>query len=151
MAQDVASIIRLERASLTAAHWNEAQYQSLFENDPSRQRLILVAVHQESAAVVGFLIARYVSREWELENIVVAETNRAIGIGTSLLGELLLRAQASESDSVYLEVRESNSAARRLYSKFGFKENGRRKGYYSNPSEDAILYSKTLDIGPISS
>jgi ribosomal-protein-alanine N-acetyltransferase len=53
-------------------------------------------------------------------------------------------AQQTNSDAVFLEVRESNAAARRLYENLGFHENGRRKAYYAEPSEDAVLYSKTL-------
>jgi len=70
--------------------------------------------------------------------------SRGNGVGTALLMEMLSRAQKSESYSVFLEVRESNSAARALYAKVGFEESGRRKDYYSHPGEDAILYSKTL-------
>ena len=149
--RDVADIIRLERESSTAAHWNEQQYAALFSDDLPLHRLTLVAVEQENAALVGFLVARHASLEWELENIVVAEASRGIGIGKSLVGELLLRAQASESDNIFLEVRASNSAARRLYTRMGFEESSYRKGYYSNPPEDAVLYSKTLQKERISS
>ena len=94
--------------------------------------------------VVGFLIARQAAAEWELENIVVAEEFRGRGIGTELLKELLTEAQKANSDAVFLEVRESNTASRRLYEKLGFHETGRRRDYYSNPTEDAILYGRTL-------
>lgn len=150
-AQDVAGIIRLERESATAAHWTEQQYQSSFVGDLSfSERLLLVAGKGESDEILGFLVARHVSEEWELENIVVSEGNRGNGIGTALLDELLLRAQRSQSHSLFLEVRESNLAARALYAKSGFEEIGRRKGYYSNPPDEAVLYRKTLQNGPLS-
>ena len=142
-AADLAEIVRVGSESQTAAHWTDQHYQSLFATFSSAPRLILVAVEQDGATI-GFLAARHISREWELENIVVSMTARGKGVGTALLTEMLSRAQKSASDSVFLEVRESNSAARALYSKLGFQESGRRKGYYSSPAEDAILYSKTL-------
>ena len=97
-----------------------------------------------SAALSGFLVARHMPPEWELENIVVAPAVRRIGIGKQLMDALLFQAQETNSDAIFLEVRESNTAARHLYEKLGFRENGRRKAYYSNPTEDAVLYSKTL-------
>jgi len=57
---------------------------------------------------------------------------------------LLGQARQANSDAIFLEVRESNTGARRLYEEFGFRETGRRKAYYTNPSEDAVLYSKIL-------
>jgi len=60
-----------------------------------------------------------------------------------LLGTLMATARETHSDSVFLEVRESNTVARRLYEKAGFQETGRRKSYYTNPTEDAILYRRT--------
>lgn len=143
--QDVAAITRLERESLTAAHWAEQEYQRFFvEGSSSRRRRVLVAVVEERPAIVGFLVARQVSLEWELENVVVAAEERGKGIGTRLLAQLLSLARMSKSDTVFLEVRESNTAARQLYEKAGFAETGRRKAYYSNPMEDAVLYCKTL-------
>lgn len=151
MMQDVAEMTRMERDCATAAHWSDQQYQDLFADVPSsHQRLILVAIQDGNPAVTGFLIARHVALEWELENIVVAADARGKGIGTRLLAELLSRAQMSKSETVFLEVRESNMAARRLYEKVGFAETGRRNCYYSSPVEDAVLYSKALRRGSIS-
>ena len=151
MVGDIAAIARLERASLTAAHWSDQQYRDLFGDVASKPlRLALVAAAEENGAIVAFLVARQVSLEWELENIVVSAPVRGKGVGARLLAELLSRAETSRSSAVYLEVRESNTAARRLYEKAGLAETGRRKRYYSNPIEDAVLYSKTLQRGSIS-
>ena len=97
-----------------------------------------------SSGVVGFLIARHLAPEWELENIVVAHIARRKGLGKLLLNALLSAARETNSDSVFLEVRESNAAARTLYEKAGFEQTGRRKTYYTNPTEDAVLYRGTL-------
>jgi ribosomal-protein-alanine N-acetyltransferase len=140
--------MRLERSSNSAAHWNEKQYESLILSDDSKSsRLALVAEGEEDSMILGFLAAQVVGAEWELENIVVAPETQEKGIGTRLLNELLARAQQAKSNAVFLEVREANSAARALYEKLGFQQSGRRKSYYSNPLEDAILYSKSL-VGP---
>ena len=148
-------MIRLERQSSTAAHWGEAEYGRLFQGgDRSQPRLALIAdcelleqLHQEVPRVVGFLIAHTIGADWELENIVVADDFRGKGIGTRLLEELLGRARQAKSQSVFLEVRESNAAARALYAKVGFHETGRRKSYYTAPWEDAVLYCKSLGAG----
>jgi ribosomal-protein-alanine N-acetyltransferase len=149
---DIPALIALERESATAAHWTEQQYDRLLQSHgEGPQTLVLLA--RESApdpsshattGLLGFLVARHLSPEWELENIVVTSSARRSGIGTQLLDALLLRAKETNSDSVFLEVRESNSGARSLYEKAGFELTGRRKSYYKSPEEDAVLYRKRL-------
>jgi len=138
-------MIRLERQCPTTAHWTEQQYADLFAaSAESLVRLALVGEEEGNSALAGFLVARYLPPEWELENIVVAPTVRRTGIGRQLMDTLVLQARQTNGTAIFLEVRASNSAARRLYEKLGFMETGRRKAYYTNPSEDAVLYSKTL-------
>lgn len=158
--QDVQDIVDLERSCPTAAHWIQWEYLDSLANAGHVSRLVLVA-HSTSldhgkrfgrgATILGFLIGRHLSPEWELENIVVAPEARGKGIGTRLMEELLTRAQLTNSRTVLLEVRESNGAARALYEKLGFHQTGRRKSYYNNPVEDAILYCKKLGEARISS
>jgi [ribosomal protein S18]-alanine N-acetyltransferase len=144
-ADHIPAIMRLERSSNDAAHWSEQQYQSLIEaNTGEISTLALVAECEPKSTIVAFLIARQIGPDWELENIVVDQEMRGRGIGTRLLNRLLDRAQQANSDAVFLEVRESNHAARALYRKLGFEQIGSRKSYYSNPLEDAILYRKIL-------
>jgi len=136
-------MIRLERQCPMIAHWTEQQYLDLFAaTRESPARLAFIAEDDGSSVLAGFLVARHLPPEWELENIVVAPAFRRMGIGKQLLDTLLVQAQHRDSASIFLEVRESNTPARRLYEKLGFHENGRRKAYYSNPTEDAVLYSK---------
>jgi [ribosomal protein S18]-alanine N-acetyltransferase len=147
-ADDICSMIDLARASATASHWTEQQYRDFLSSSSSIHRLAIVAegapeVPSPSApenALLGFLIARFLPPECELENIVVSPTARRKGIGRQLLGALLLAARETDIESVFLEMRESNHAARAFYENVGFKLDGRRKSYYSDPSEDAILY-----------
>jgi ribosomal protein S18 acetylase RimI-like enzyme len=79
-----------------------------------------------------------------LENIVVAPAARRKGLGKKLLAALVAAAKETNSAAVFLEVRESNAAARTLYETEGFEPTGRRKFYYTNPGEDAVLYRRTL-------
>lgn len=148
--EDIPRMLELERGCPSAAHWSEQQYR---KNIVTLQisYLCLVAegtlvpdsVRSNGRTVLGFLVAHQVADQWELENIVVADAARCKGIGTRLLQAFLDRAIQTQADSLFLEVRESNTAARKLYEKLNFCETGRRKAYYSNPAEDAILYVKT--------
>lgn len=134
---DLPAMMALEKHAVTAAHWSAEHYEALFRaSDPARVALIM----QEVASFQGFVIARVVGEEWEIENIAIAGPARRRGLGARLLGELLDLARAQGATAILLEVRESNHAARALYEKWAFLESGRRPRYYEDPHEDAILY-----------
>lgn len=141
----------IERSSATAGHFSEEQYSEILqpaerdrENDgPQGQRRIILVV-EENSNIGGFLAGRVLDEEWEIENIVVADEWRRKSFGSTLVNEFLTRARQNGAANIYLEVRESNVAARSLYEKCKFAETGRRKNYYRNPDEDAILYSLRL-------
>jgi [ribosomal protein S18]-alanine N-acetyltransferase len=148
---DIPAIITLERQCLSAAHWTDDQYRNLFEAEATRgsARRLMLAIEKKSAAasmpdfatsLLGFLIARNIDCEWELENIAVSPAARRQGLATMLIEELLRHAHEARGESVFLEVRESNHLARTLYEKLGFSQSGCRRGYYPNPPEDGILY-----------
>jgi [ribosomal protein S18]-alanine N-acetyltransferase len=144
---DVTSMIRLDRQSATAGHWTEDQYLQALQYESTRRLVFVIdepSAPEAPTRVQAFLVAQHIPPEWELENIVVAETARRKGLGTRLLQHLLSTARESNSDSVFLEVRESNRAARTLYEQAGFTQTGRRKSYYTNPPEDAVLYRRIL-------
>jgi ribosomal-protein-alanine N-acetyltransferase len=136
-------MMELERACETAAHWSREQYARMFATGEGRSAGRLALILKGDSGIDGFLVAHTQLAEWELENIVVASAARRNGLGARLLGELLRRARENDCLGVFLEVRESNQAARGLYQKLGFQETGRRKGYYVSPCEDAILYRWT--------
>jgi ribosomal-protein-alanine N-acetyltransferase len=75
----------------------------------------------------------------EVENLVVAAEFLRRGMADGLLRELIQRAENKAVSAILLEVRESNLPSRRLYEKHGFREEGRRRAYYRDPIEDAIL------------
>ncbi|MDP9264462.1 MAG: ribosomal protein S18-alanine N-acetyltransferase [Acidobacteriota bacterium] len=140
-AADVPAMMALESHAVTAAHWSVADYARLFAPGPQTVALVL-----EEEEVEGFAVARGVGTEWELENIAVAGPAQRRGLGTHLLVELLEWASQAGARNMFLEVRESNHAARSLYEKWAFVESGRRKAYYRNPDEDAVLYRFTFPL-----
>lgn len=150
-AADIPTMIALERQSSGAGHWSRRQYEDLFKVAKDSQHTEpYVLVEEEDVGggvgILGFLVARRIDAEWELENIAVAEQARRKGIASRLLGELISYARSARGTAIFLEVRESNQSARGLYHKLGFRENRVRKNYYSNPAENAILYHLALKI-----
>jgi ribosomal-protein-alanine acetyltransferase len=139
--EDLEALVALERQALTAAHWPESSYAAFFENG-SPDRISLVA--DQEGSLRGFLIARIVGDECELENVVVAESSQRRGLGSTLIRALGGAARDRKVARIFLEVRESNAAARGLYEKCGFAISGRRASYYPDPREDAVLYTLTL-------
>ena len=142
-AADIPAMMALEHHAVTAAHWGGSDYERIFA--PNAQRVALILEERE---VEGFIVARRMEEEWEIENIAVAGAARRRGLGARLLGELLDRARTAGAREVFLEVRESNRAARSLYEKWAFVESGRRKSYYRDPDEDAVLYRFTFSALP---
>jgi [ribosomal protein S18]-alanine N-acetyltransferase len=133
---DVPQIVGLERQIVNAAHWPCEQYKSRL-----KQGLLLVA--ESNSQALGFICARLLPGEWEIENIVVGKEFRRFGIATALLQAMFEAAKRADNPALHLEVRESNLAARQLYAKHGFHEIGKRPNYYGDPPEDAILYTRS--------
>jgi len=131
---DVPAILAIERQSPSAAHWTSDQYHKLVGSG-------VVLVAEEAGQLCGFVCAKAVAGEWEIENVVVAAGFLRRGIADELLCALIARAESEAASAFLLEVRESNLPARGLYEKHGFREVGRRRAYYRDPVEDAILYA----------
>ncbi len=93
----------------------------------------------KSRRIAGYLIARAVDGEGEILNLAVAPENRRQGIGLALLEAGLTQLSERDVESVFLEVRSSNQAALDLYVARGFRPIGRRRSYYRNPVEDAMV------------
>jgi ribosomal-protein-alanine N-acetyltransferase len=141
---DVPAIFAIERSAPSAAHWTSEQYTELLGSG-----IVLVseeAVAEEAGQISGFICAKPVAGEWEIENVAVAAQLLRRGIADRLLQELIQRAESEPAAAILLEVRESNLPARRLYEKRGFREVGRRRTYYKDPPEDAILYALRFNL-----
>jgi ribosomal-protein-alanine acetyltransferase len=134
-AADIPLMMKLERDSPTAAHWSETHYNTIFA-DGSRLTLI--------TGEMGFLIAHNIAGEWEIENILVAAAVRRQGLASKLMRSFLETARQADAAAIFLEVRESNQAARAFYEKWGFQSDGRRANYYHTPDEDALTYRLAL-------
>lgn len=108
------------------------------------QAIFLVAADEESGEVAGYVVTLAVMDESEVLNIAVDTPYRGASIGGMLLDHALAAAEGAGSESTFLEVRESNVAARRLYERRGFEEISRRVRYYRSPVEDALVLRRAV-------
>lgn len=95
-------------------------------------------------SIEGFIAARLISDELHINNIAVQPNRRRSGIGGMLLNCALTKGKTLGAMWAVLEVRESNFAAKALYSHYGFDLLGRRRSYYVAPEEDALIMGKSL-------
>lgn len=108
---------------------------------------LLAALPEDDTRRLGFGLLRVLGDEAELLLLASAPSARRCGVGEALLSALLKEGSARGASAVFLEVRDSNAAARSLYAKFGFAEIRRRRGYYHAPREDAVLMRCALRGG----
>lgn len=128
---DAEAIERITRESPQAEAWDPAGYLGL----PAW-------VAEGSGGVVGFLAVRVVAEEMEVLNLAVEPESRRQGVGGALLRAALVFGESAGATRISLEVRESNEAARRFYEGQGFRVVGRRRCYYRQPEEDALLMAR---------
>lgn len=101
-------------------------------------------VVEEKEKILGFCSMMAVLDEGDILNVAVRRDRQKEGIGQFLVASILRMADMQGIRLVHLEVREGNGAARRLYERLGFKEDGLRRNYYENPVENAVLMTKTM-------
>jgi ribosomal-protein-alanine N-acetyltransferase len=140
-ARDLPSILAIERASFSDP-WTEDAFESAFALQ--RMRLFVAEESPEearggAAVLVGYVVALLLGVEAEIADLAVAPRARRRGIARRLLERTLADLSSRGVEMVFLEVRESNSAARTLYESRGFVSVGRRRGYYRHPAEDALI------------
>ena len=141
---DLAAILAIDRMSQTATHWGEELYRDILSHPPDPrsplQRLSLVATIDD--VISGFTVASATRSSGditvELESIVVGEVWQRRGVGRHLCHGILGWATDLGAAVVDLEVRAASPAVA-LYSSLGFSVVGRRRGYYRDPVEDALL------------
>ena len=132
----VPQIAALERDCFSDP-WSEKSILSELENPLS---CWLVAMDGEHLA--GYVGSQTVLGETDMMNLAVDPDYRRKGLGKELILSLIEALRLRESRCLTLEVRDSNAPARALYEGLGFQEIGRRKNYYRNPKEDALIYKK---------
>jgi ribosomal-protein-alanine N-acetyltransferase len=106
--------------------------------------LWLVALDGEN--VVGYIGSQTVMGETDMMNVAVHPEHRRRGIARALIEALVVALRERESSCLTLEVRASNEPAIALYSDLGFGEVGRRRNYYRNPKEDALILRKEWEL-----
>lgn len=137
--EDLDAVQRIEQA----AHifpWSERVFQ-----DCLRSGYYLDGAF-EGAELRGFSVVMPILNEWHLLNLCVEPKSQRKGIGRLLLAYMIDQAGKADVNSLWLEVREGNHAARTLYAAHGFEQVGVRKAYYpaKNGREDALVLTRSL-------
>jgi ribosomal-protein-alanine acetyltransferase len=135
---DAAAIERVLASSPGASQWSAREILLLAEGGTR------VWVADEAGEIAGASAARAVADEVEVLNLGVAPSWRRKGVGRSLMARALAEAGRAGARQVFLEVRESNQGARAFYAALGLVESGRRRAYYRDPVEDALVLSRPL-------
>jgi ribosomal-protein-alanine N-acetyltransferase len=123
-ADDAAAIAALHAASFRHG-WSEGEVESLLTD-----RGVYAHRAMLGRRLVGFILSRVAAGEAEILSIAVADSNKGRGLAGRLLRQHLNRLNSVGVGAVFLEVDENNIPARRLYDRAGFREVGRRQGYY---------------------
>ncbi len=135
---DLDAVVAIERASFSDP-WSRGSFRALVG-----AAHVYFPVVTSGTELDAFAIALFAADEGELANLAVAPASRGRGRGARLLDDVLAVAAVRGARTVWLEVRESNVAARALYGSRGFMEVGRRRRYYDDPVEDALVLRRGL-------
>jgi ribosomal-protein-alanine N-acetyltransferase len=135
---DIERVVEIAAALADAPHWTRTNFEAVL--DPSStKRVALIAENPGTGVVVGFVVAGLLPPEAELESIAVSAESQRKGVARHLFEAMTDEVCRAQVRDVVLEVRESNDAARAFYASLAFVEVGRRRGYYADPVEDALL------------
>jgi ribosomal-protein-alanine N-acetyltransferase len=137
--EDAEAVARIMEESPDAARWSKESYEA-----SGGWGGVLALVSETRGELGGVLIGRQVADEGEILNLAVRQGNRRRGEGGALLEAALAELKSGGVTHVYLEVRESNTAAIAFYVGHGFARTGQRKSYYHDPEESAVLLEKKL-------
>ncbi len=132
----IEGIVRIEKECFRAA-WTRENIEGELANENAR---FLAAV--SGTEVIGYIGVHEIAGEAYISNIAVLPQYRRRGVGEALLTNAAQGARERGCVFITLEVRGSNAAAISLYRKNGFEEAGFRKNFYSEPAEDAVIYTK---------
>ena len=136
---DLDGVMAIEEVSFPTP-WSRGMFIEDFPRDFSD---ILVAAGTDDE-VLGYAVCWTIAGEAHLLNIAVHPERRGKGIGRALVTECIRRAARAGASLIYLEVRAGNDAAQRLYRSLGFEFRGIRKGYYTDTSEDAVIFDREV-------
>ena len=137
-AADVPAVTALENEIFSDA-WTAEGFLESLENPNA---IMLTAV--ENGNLAGYCCIYTVLDEAEIVNVAIHPKYRRLGLGFKMLKTMMEYFVPQEGTQYYLEVRQSNTAAKRLYEKLGFAAAGVRKNFYEKPAEDAIVMQLML-------
>jgi ribosomal-protein-alanine N-acetyltransferase len=135
---DIDAVLAIEEASFTSP-WTKEMYLAEFENAGISHFYLAKTPRGE---IIGFCSFWRVLDELHINNLAVAPEHRRARVATALLGIVLEDGAKMGAERATLEVRHSNTTAQRLYERFQFTVAGIRRGYYTNPVEDALVLWK---------
>jgi ribosomal-protein-alanine N-acetyltransferase len=141
---DVDDVLAIERDSFATPWPRRAFTYELTENKVAHLWVARAGRPAGPPAVVGYLCLWFVADEVHVTNLAVSPASRGRGIGRRLLLTLLAHFRGRGARLATLEVREGNDPARRLYTHLGFRVVGRRRGYYVDSGEDALVLEADL-------
>ena len=136
---ELPEILAIERDSF-ASPWTAENFRHEIECSPSAWNLVLRA----EGRVIGYACSYLVADELQINELAVGARARRNGHGGRILDHILRGGRARGARRATLECRPSNVAARALYASRGFRETGRRRGYYADTGEDAVLMERSL-------
>ena len=144
---DIEGVLRVERSAAEAPHWGEAEYRAALDGAGVVGRCLMVGTQVSESrpgapapgTLVGFAMGKVAAGIGELESVAVAGTARRQGVGRALCLAVMDWCRAQGAEAMELEVRVGSAGAIGLYEGLGFVETGRRRGYYREPAEDALL------------
>jgi ribosomal-protein-alanine N-acetyltransferase len=143
-AGDIPSMIEVARSAAGSAIWTAEAYDRRMRDENG-----ISLVGEVAGEIAGLVVVKIIGEECEIENLAVRPEQQRQGYGQKLLTAVLDNAGRKGCRSAWLEVRESNTGARAFYDVAGFQKTGRRRGYYDDPKEDALLLTKTLECPKI--
>jgi ribosomal-protein-alanine N-acetyltransferase len=129
------AILDIEQASFTNP-WTREMYLGELANSGVS---FFYLARDPDRRIVGFCTVWRIGDELHINNLAVSPDFRRAGVASALLAYVLAEGGKAGARRATLEVRRSNEAARRLYDRFGFSVAGVRRGYYTNPAEDALV------------
>ena len=141
---DLSWVLEIERASFPTP-WSEASFRHELLDNPYSQLFVMKGIRVPG--VVAYACVWLVDQELRINNISVHPRWRSRGFGSRLLRFLLEHATRHGCTEATLEVRPSNGPAIRIYEKTGFRPAGRRKNYYLDTREDAVVMTLALGKG----
>jgi len=142
-AEDLAAVLAIERVSFPNP-WPATTFLGEIQNTSVSHPYVAVTESGSGPLLIGYIIFWLIADEAQVNNIAVHPDFRNQGVGQSLMERALDMIRDLDGHFVILEVRPSNHSAQRLYHKLGFFEVGRRRSYYFNPEEDALILGLSL-------